>query len=107
LSDGSVNEAICAEADVVVIIVDTICTNTLDDLLTWSAGAREVLITGRSYVMDPVHLFRRGASGMTTQRIVRDDFIGFVREKLRRSEQGFTDSVVECFEQMYVTEESR
>ena len=105
LSDGSRNEAICGAADVVVIIADTICTNTLEELLFWSGGAREVLITGRSYVMDPVHAFYRGASGMTTQRIVREDFIGFLREKLRRREFGFTDAVVECFERMYVTED--
>ena len=104
LSDGKDNEAICGEADVVVIIADTICTNTLDELLWWSAGAREVLITGRSYVMDPVHAFSRGASAMTTQRIVRQDFIGFLRDKLRRREFGFTDPVVDCFSRMYVTE---
>jgi uncharacterized protein (DUF4213/DUF364 family) len=104
LSDGSKNEAICDEADVVVIIADTICTNTLDELLWWSSGAREVLVTGRSYVMDPIHAFSRGASAMTTQRVVREDFIGFLRDKIRRSEFGFTDAVVECFERWFVTE---
>jgi uncharacterized protein (DUF4213/DUF364 family) len=104
LSDGSQNQAICAAADVVVIIADTLCTNTLDELLRWSADARAVLITGRSYVMDPTHLFFRGAKGTTTQRIVQPDFIGFVRAKLRRGEYGFTDSLVQCFERMYVVE---
>ena len=105
LSDGGQNEAICGEADVVVIIADTICTNTLDEPLFWSANAREILITGRSYVMDPGPAFHRGASAMTTQKIVREDFIGFLRDKIRRREFGFTDPVVECFERMYVTEE--
>jgi uncharacterized protein (DUF4213/DUF364 family) len=105
LSDGSRNEAICGEADVVVVIADTICTGTLDELLFWSENAREVLITGRSYVMNPVHAFYRGATAMTTQRIVREDFIGFLRDKLRRREFGFTDAVVECFARMFVTED--
>jgi uncharacterized protein (DUF4213/DUF364 family) len=104
LSDGKTNEAICGEADVVVIIADTICTGTLDQLLAWSAGAREVLITGRSYAMDPVHAFHRGASGLTTQRIVQPHFVGFVRDKVRRGEFGFTDSLVGCFERMFWVE---
>ena len=104
LSDGRDNEAICRASDVVVIIADTICTNTLDELLAWSAGARDVLMTGRSYVMDPVPVFHRGASGMTTQRIVAPDFVGFVRDKLRRREYGFTDSLVECFQRQYVVQ---
>ena len=40
LSSGQDNEAICGKADVVVIIADTLCTNTLDELLTWSSDAR-------------------------------------------------------------------
>jgi len=102
LSDGKNNEAICREADVVIMIADTICTNTLDELLVWSAGAREVLITGRSYVMDPIHVFLRGATGLTTQRIIHPNFVSFVKDKLRRGELGFTDSLVRCFERMFV-----
>src|ERR1700680_1885832 len=49
LSAGEDNEAICGKTDVVVMIADTLCTNTLDELLLWSLDAREVLITGRSY----------------------------------------------------------
>jgi uncharacterized protein (DUF4213/DUF364 family) len=101
LSAGEDNEVICGKADVVVIIADTLCTNTLDELLLWSLGAREVLITGRSYAMDPIHLFDRGASAITTQRIVRPDYIEFVRDKVRRGEFGFTDRLVPCFQRMY------
>jgi uncharacterized protein (DUF4213/DUF364 family) len=100
-SAGEENESICGKADVVVVIADTLCTNTLDELLLWSSEAREVLITGRSYAMDPVHLFNRGASGVTTQRIIRPDYIGFVREKIRRGEFGFTEPLVTCFQRMF------
>jgi len=103
LSAGQDNEAICRKADVVVMISDTLCTNTLDELLIWSSNAREVLITGRSYAMDPIHLFERGASGITTQRIIHPDFIGFVRDKIQQGEFGFTDRLVPCFQRMFVT----
>src|SRR5262249_40885150 len=101
LSAGEDNAAICGKADVVVIIADTLCTNTLDELLLCSAGAREVLITGRSYAMDPIHLFDRGASAITSQRIVRPNYIEFVRDKVRRGELGFTDPLVSCFRRTY------
>jgi uncharacterized protein (DUF4213/DUF364 family) len=103
LSAGQDNEAICRKADVVVIIADTLCTNTLDELLIWSSYAREVLITGRSYAMDPIHLFDRGASGITTQRIIHPEYIGFVRDKIQRGEFGFTDRLVPCFQRMFAT----
>ncbi len=100
-SAGQDNEAICRKADVVVLIADTLCTNTLDELLIWSSSAREVLITGRSYAMDPIHLFDRGASAITTQRITQPDYIGFVRDKIQRGEFGFTERLVACFQRMY------
>lgn len=101
LSAGDDNEAICSKADVVVVIADTLCTSTLDELLLWSLGAREVLITGRSYAMNPIHLFDRGASGITTQRIIHPDYIGYVRDKIRRGEFGFTDPMTKCFQRVY------
>jgi uncharacterized protein (DUF4213/DUF364 family) len=101
-SAGEDNQAICGKADVVVIIADTLCTNTLDELLLWSLDAREVLITGRSYAMDPIHLFDRGASAITTQRILHPDYLGVVRDKIGRGEFGFTDLLVSCFQRMYV-----
>jgi uncharacterized protein (DUF4213/DUF364 family) len=101
LSAGEDNEAICRKADVVVILAETLCTNTLDELLIWSSNAREVLIAGRSYAMDPIHLFDRGASGVTTQRITHPDYIGFVRDKIQRGEFGFTERLVPCFQRMF------
>lgn len=102
LSAGQDNEVICRKADVVVIISDTLCTNTLEELLIWSSNAREVLMTGRSYAMEPIHLFERGASAITTQRVTHPDFIGFVRDKIQRAEFGFTDRLVPCFQRMFV-----
>lgn len=101
LSAGQDNETICRKADVVVVISDTLCTNTLDELLIWSSNAREVLITGRSYAADPIHLFQRGASGITTHRVTKSDFIGFIREKIQQGEFGFTDRLVPCFQRMF------
>jgi uncharacterized protein (DUF4213/DUF364 family) len=101
LSDGTRNEAICQEADVVVIIADTLCTETLDELLAWSNGAREVLVTGRSYAMNPTALFARGATATCSQQILEPDFVGFVRRKLARQETGFTDALVQCFQRIY------
>lgn len=104
LSDGSKNKQICSEADVVIIIADTLCTNTLDELVGWSANAREVLVTGRSYAMNPLHAFERGVTGLTMQRIVVPSLVDFVERKLDRAEYGFTDSLVECFQRVFVTE---
>lgn len=105
-SAGMDNEAICRKADVVVVISDTLCTNTLDELLIWSSNAREVLITGRSYAADPIHLFQRGASGITTHRVTKPDYIGFVREKIQQGEFGFTDRLVPCFQRMFAIPQS-
>lgn len=102
-SDGSQNQQICREADVVIIIADTLCTNTLDELIGWSANAREILVTGRSYVMNPLHAFERGVTGLTMQRIVVPSLVDFVHAKLARAEYGFTDSLVECFQRVFVT----
>lgn len=64
-------EAICREANVVVISAHTICTDRLDELLSWSRGSREVLVVGSSYAMDPGLLFLKGATGVSTSRMSR------------------------------------
>jgi uncharacterized protein (DUF4213/DUF364 family) len=87
---------------VAIITAGSLCTNTMDQLLAWCGDAREILITGRSYAMDPVPLFSRGVTGLTTQRIVQPNLVGFVRDKLRRKEFGFTDALVNCFEREFV-----
>lgn len=100
-SDGSQNEVICRGADVVVIISDTICTGTLDELLYWSRDAREILITGRSLAFDPEPLFAYGATGVCSQRILAPDLLGFLRSKARGGMKAFDDELVAKFQRIY------
>jgi uncharacterized protein (DUF4213/DUF364 family) len=102
ISDGTRNAAICAAADVVLITAGTLCTNTMDDLLKWSRRAREVIVVGREYAMDPALLFAAGATALTTQRVVEPHIVSFVRRKLAAGDGSFSDALVPCFRQAYV-----
>ncbi len=72
-------EGACRSASVVVVEANAICTDSLDKVLDWSQNAREVLVIGRSYAMDPVPLFRRGATGLSTYRIMKSGLIDYMR----------------------------
>jgi uncharacterized protein (DUF4213/DUF364 family) len=73
LSDGSDNRSICEKADVVFVTSDTLCTDTLDDILEWAKGARRVFVMGWSFAMDPKILLRRGVCAMTVMLPVHPD----------------------------------
>jgi uncharacterized protein (DUF4213/DUF364 family) len=102
LSNGRNNRAICECSDVMIITSDTLYTNTFDELLKWSKNAREILIVGRSYAMDPLPIFARGVTGLTTQEIVHPNITDFVKGKLCSKEFWFTDSLVKCFKRKYI-----
>jgi len=75
LSDGSENKSICQEADIAIITADTLCTDTLDDLLEWAKGARRVFVVGWSFALDPLLLLRRGVCGLTVMVPLHPDIV--------------------------------
>jgi uncharacterized protein (DUF4213/DUF364 family) len=105
LSGGSENRFICQSSDVLIITSGTLCTNTLDELLGCSQDPREVIVVGRDYAMDPLPLFERGVTGLTTQMIVLPHIVRFVREKLSKKGPGFTDSLKQFFKQVSIRKE--
>ncbi len=102
ISDGSENKTICESANVVIITSDTLCTDTLDNLLQWSKNAREIIIVGWCYAMDPLPLFARGVSALTLQQPVRPNLVNFIQKKLCKEGPGYTDSFIAFFKRGYI-----
>jgi uncharacterized protein (DUF4213/DUF364 family) len=96
--DTTAKESACKGASVVVIGAHAICNDTLDETLEWSRGAREVVVVGRSYAMDPAILFQRGATALETSRVCPS-----VLKDRPRFRQANAIASQSCFETLHVT----
>lgn len=104
ISDGSCNKSICKNSDVLIISSETLCTSTFDELLDWPKHAREIVVVGWSYGMDPGPLFDAGATGLTIRKVIRPDLVGFTLRKLEKKETGYTEPFKQHFRVMHVVQ---
>lgn len=107
ISNGRQNRLLCESADVVIITSDTLCTDTLDNLLQWSRNAREIIIVGWCYAMDPLPLFARGVSALTLKQPICPNLVDFIQKKLCKEGPGYTDSFIAFFKRGYICAKNR
>ena len=100
-------EEACRLADVVVVSANTICTNSLDELLDFSKRLRRsVLVVGRSYGMDPVPLFRRGVDGVERSRLIQSKVVNSIRHELKEFKGGGAEIFKSWFAPQHIVRNS-